>query len=170
MRRRSSRLALLTVIALALPVVAPFTAVAKQPTGCTSGTGLVFYPNPVVTSGNPALTDQNDADYAALNSQRVSVPLIGLDGSGFLRGTWANVVSETGNPAFETDCTFDYTRHDDRFEQVMAYYWVTQSQLYTRSLGFGVDAELAGNQRRSAARPHQPVGRGQLLCHRPSKG
>ncbi len=83
MHRRSYRLALMTVIALALPVVAPISAVAKQPTACTSGTGLVFYPNPVVTSGNTGLTDQNDADYAALNSQRVSVPLTGLDGSGF---------------------------------------------------------------------------------------
>jgi Zn-dependent metalloprotease len=39
--------------------------------------------------------------------------------------------------AFETDESFLYTRHDDRFEQVMAYYWVTQSQLYIQSLGFG---------------------------------
>jgi hypothetical protein len=140
MRRRSSRLALLTILALALPIVAPMTAAAKQPTGCTTGSGLVFYPNPVATSGNTALTDQNDADYAALNNERVRVTLTGLDGSGYLRGTWASVTTGTGDQAYETDCTYDYTRHDDRFEQVMAYYWVTQSQLYTRSLGFGTRA------------------------------
>jgi hypothetical protein len=138
MRRLSSRVALLTMLVLALPIAAPIPAMAKAPGGCTSGTGLVFNPNPVVTSRNLGLTDQDDADYAALNNERISVPLTGLDGSGYLRGTWANVISETGDAAYETDCTYEYTRHDDRFEQVMAYYWVTRSQLYLRSLGFGV--------------------------------
>jgi hypothetical protein len=136
------RLALMCALALSFSVLplAGLTVLAKQPAGCTSGEALVFFPNPVVSSGDESLTDRKDADYAALNGQRVSVPLVGLDGSGYLRGTWASVVSETGNPAYETDCTFDYTRHDDRFEQVMAYYWVTKSQLYLRSLGFGVSA------------------------------
>jgi hypothetical protein len=123
----------------ALVATAPLAATAKQPAGpCTTAEAMVFFPNPVVTSGNTNLTDNKDADSAVLNNQRVSVALTNLDGSGFLRGTWATVASETGNPAYETDCTYDYTRHDDRFEQVMAYYWVTQSQLYLRSLGFGV--------------------------------
>jgi hypothetical protein len=47
-----------------------------------------------------------------------------------------NVVSETGNPAFSPTNTFVYNRHQDEFEQVMAYYWLTQAQLYIRSLGF----------------------------------
>lgn len=136
------RMALICALALSFSVLplAGLTAAAKVPTGCTSGEGQVFFPNPVVSSGNENLTDQNDADYAALNNERVSVPLVGLDGSGYLHGTWASVTSGTGDLAYETDCTFDYTRHDDRFEQVMAYYWVTKSQLYLRSLGFGVTA------------------------------
>src|SRR5512141_3376244 len=136
------RLALICALALSMSVVplAGVTVLAKTATGCTSGEGLVFNPNPVVTSGDLSLTDQNDADYPALNNERVSVQLVGLDGSGYLRGTWASVTSGTGDLAYETDCTFDYTRHDDRFEQVMAYYWVTKSQLYLRSLGFGVTA------------------------------
>jgi hypothetical protein len=104
-----------------------------------------------VTSGNQDLTDRKDADYAALNSERVSRPLVGLDGSGYLRGQWAIIVSETGKPAYETDCTWNYTRSDDRFEQVMAYYWVTTSQLYTRGLGFGVNPgwpAINGDQQR----------------------
>jgi hypothetical protein len=151
MRSRRSRIALLTVLALALPVVAPISVLAKPPSGCTTATALVFDPNPVATSGNIFLTDQNDADYTALNNERVRVTLTGLDGSGYLRGTWATVVSETGDAAYETDCTYDYTRHDDRFEQVMAYYWTTKSQDYTRGLGFGVNAgwpAINGDQQR----------------------
>ena len=138
MRRRSSIFALGALVASLLPIAVPPLVAAKVPTGCTTGEGLVFYPNPVVTSGNTQLTDRKDRDYAALNNERVSVPLIGLDGSGYLRGRWAYVVNGTGDLAYEPDCTYDYTRHDDRFEQVMAYYWVTESQLYLRSLGFGV--------------------------------
>ena len=135
---RSIRRASVALLALALVAIAP-AASAKQPSGCTSGTALVFFPNPVVTSGDTTLTDRKDRDYAALNDERVEVPLIGLDGSGYLRGTWATVRSATGDAAYETDCTYNYTRHDDRFEQVMAYYWVTKSQEYTRGLGFGVN-------------------------------
>ncbi len=60
-----------------------------------------------------------------------------LDGSGYLRGTWANVQSATGTPAFSTTNTFIYTRHADQFEQVMGYFWVNQAQEYLQSLGFG---------------------------------
>ena len=63
--------------------------------------------------------------------------LTNLDGSGYLRGDWASVVGETGSPAYSPDNTFQYGRHDDRFEQVMAYYWVTAAQNYIQSLGFG---------------------------------
>ena len=151
MRRLSTRLAVLASLVTLLPLAAPIAAVAKPAGGCTSGTALVFNPSPLVTTGNQNLTDRRDADYPALNNERVSVPLIALDGSGYLRGTWATVVGETGNPAYETDCTWEYTRHDDRFEQVMAYYWVTKSQLYTRGLGFGVNAgwpAINGDQQR----------------------
>ena len=40
-----------------------------------------------------SLTDQKDADYAALQPAYKTVTLTDLDGSGFLRGRWANVVS-----------------------------------------------------------------------------
>jgi hypothetical protein len=65
------------------------------------------------------------------------VTLTNLDGSGRLSGDFATVVSETGNPAFSSTNTFRYTRHQDEFEQVMAYYWVTEAQKYIQSLGFG---------------------------------
>ncbi|MEO6058923.1 MAG: bacillolysin [Candidatus Limnocylindria bacterium] len=143
-RRSASRLALALLVSL-IAAIAPAAASARQPAGSGSeAEALVFFPNPVVSSGNTFLTDKKDADYAALNDERVSVTLTNLDGSGYLRGDWAYVIGETGDPAFETDGTYDYTRHDDRFEQVMAYYWVTRSQLYLQSLGFGVIPDWPG--------------------------
>ncbi len=97
----------------------------------------MFAPNPVASSGNQGLLDNKDADSAALTAELTAVVLTNLDGDGYLTGDWANVRSSTGPLAFETDESFLYTRSDDRFEQVMAYYWVTQSQLYLQSLGFG---------------------------------
>ena len=135
-----SRRALIAAIVGTLAIAAPVAVVAKQPSGCTTSEGLVFLPNPVVTSGSYAgLADNKDADSEAVNAERVSVQ---LTGRGYLRGTWASVTTGTGDLAYEPDCTFDYTRHDDRFEQVMAYYWVTKSQEYTRSLGFSASSGL----------------------------
>jgi len=128
-------------IGVAAALLAALTATAAwaaQPGSNTStGTGRVFFPNPVAQLRNEGLTDQKDADYAALAPAYRNVTLTELDGSGYLRGRWANVVSETGAPAFSTTNTFNYNRSQDEFEQVMAYYWVTQAQLYIQKLGFG---------------------------------
>jgi hypothetical protein len=125
-------------VALALLALFTSSAVAgKSGPGTSTGSGQVFLPNPVAVLGDQSLTDQRDADYAALQPAYRTVTLTNLDGSGYLRGDWANVLSETGNPAFSATNTFIYTRHDDRFEQVMAYYWVTEAQKYIQSLGFG---------------------------------
>lgn len=105
--------------------------------GTSTGTGQVFLPNPVAFLGDQTLTDQKDADYAALQPAYQVVTLTNLDGSGYLRGEWAYIRSETGDPAFSSDNIFIYSRNDDRFEQVMAYYWITESQKYIQSLGFG---------------------------------
>jgi hypothetical protein len=97
----------------------------------------VFFPNPVAYLQDQSLTDQKDADYPALQPAYFTVTLTNLDGSGYLRGDWANIVSETGNPAYSKTNTFVYNRSQDEFEQVMAYYWVTEAQKYIQSLGFG---------------------------------
>jgi hypothetical protein len=134
--RRAARLGTALLLAFTA-ALAPASLLARQSGGhCASPTGKVFMENPVASSGDTTLRDRKDADYARLNGERVIVQLPLLDDSGFLHGRYAYVVSSTGDPAFETDCTYSYTRHDDRFEQVMAYYWVTASQLYLRSLGF----------------------------------
>ncbi len=133
--RRLARLAIgLLIGALFLT---PTVFAGKSGNGASTGTGRVFLPNPVADLQDQTLTDQKDADYAALQPAYHIVTLTNLDGSGYLRGDWANIVSETGDPAYSPDNTFLYNRHDDRFEQVMAYYWVTEAQKYIQSLGFG---------------------------------
>ena len=97
--------------------------------------GKVFEPNPVVTLHDETLTDQKDRDYAALQPAYEVVTLTNLDGSGYLRGDYADVCG-TKNCAFSADGTYLFGRDHTWFEQVMAYYALTQAQLYIQSLGF----------------------------------
>ena len=125
---------LLATIAVAAMAVAAAVSAGGVP---PAATGKVFVPNPVQSTGNEGLTDQKDSDAAVPASAYYSVPLTNLDGSGYLHGDYATVVSETGNPAYSATGTFDYTRHQDEFEQVMAYFWVTEAEKYLQRLGFG---------------------------------
>jgi len=109
--------------------------VARNLLRFVSGSGMVFDPSPVSTSGVCTLTDNNDADYAALNDQRISRTLQGLDGSGYLEGPYVST-TPTKQRAYETSFVYNYTRSDDHFEQVMAYYHLDVCQRYIQSLGF----------------------------------
>jgi len=137
-RTRISIIASVSVAALAaaLATAAPATA-TKPSSGSSTGTGQVFMVNPVQSSGDQTLTDQMDSAAAVPNSAYATVTLHNLDGSGYLRGTWVNVVAETGTPAYSPTGSFAYRRDDDRFEQVMAYYFVDAAQRYLQGLGFG---------------------------------
>ena len=104
--------------------------------GAGAPQAAVFAVNPVQSSGNQDLVDDKDSATAVPASEYKTVTLTNLDGSGYLRGDWANVVSETGNPV-TAKTGYVFNRQDDGFEQVMAYYWVTQAQRYLQSLGFG---------------------------------
>ena len=130
-------LALLAVISLLVMSGGDANATKPGP-GSSTGSGRVFFPNPVAQLQDQTLTDQNDEDYAALQPAYRTKALTNLDGSGFLSGDWAVIISETGNPAYSATNSFSYNRHDDEFEQVMAYYWITEAQKYIQSLGFGV--------------------------------
>ena len=129
---------ILVVSVLCLSALAPVgPAMANKPgPGTSSGVGRVFLPNPVAFLQDQSLTDMKDADYPALQPAYQDVTLTNLDGSGYLHGDWATIVSETGNPAYSPTNIFNYNRHDDEFEQVMAYYWITEAQKYIQSLGF----------------------------------
>jgi hypothetical protein len=134
-----------------------FAAVAgagKVGNGSSTGSGTVFLPNPVQSLGDESLTDQKDSDAAVPAAAYHTVTLTNLDGSGFLRGAYANVYSSTGNLAFSPTNTFAYTRHQDEFEQVMTYYWITEAQKYIHSLGFG-ETRRPINNRPQAARINQ---------------
>ena len=113
------------------------SAVAKPGGTGSTGSAAVFKVNPVQSSGNQALTDQNDAAAAVPTSEYATVQLRNLDGSGYLRGSWAVIDSATGTPAYSSTNSYFYNRHQDQFEQVMGYFWVNQAQEYLQSLGFG---------------------------------
>jgi hypothetical protein len=136
---------LLAAVAVAAVVVASAGATKPGPGGST-GIGSVFVSNPVQSLGDESLTDQKDADSAVPAAAYYDVTLTHLDGSGFLSGDYATVTSETGSPAYSPTNTFRYTRHQDQFEQVMAYYWITQAQTYIHSLGFGDTRRPIDNQ------------------------
>src|SRR4249920_1306597 len=124
------------MVALAV-VAAAATLAASIGSDVSSGTGRVFFPNPVASLQDQSLHDQKDADYPTLQDAYRLVTLTNLDGSGYLRGDWATIVSETGNPAYSPTSTFTYNRHQDEFEQVMAYFWITEAQKYIQRLWFG---------------------------------
>jgi zinc metalloprotease ZmpB len=133
--------ALVVVAVLALATAG--AALATKPgSGMSSGTGRVFVPNPVQDLGIESLTDQQDADYAALAPAYHVVALTHLDGSGYLDGDYATIVAGTGSVAYSPTNTFLYDRHQDEFEQVMGYYWITEAQQYIQSLGFGTGKPL----------------------------
>jgi len=121
----------------ALLALAPSAQASKAGSDGSTGTASVFMVNPVQSSGDESLTDNKDADSAVPASAYATVQLRNLDGSGYLSGKWANVRTNTGPAAYSTSNQFLFTRHDDRFEQVMAYFWVNQAQEYLQSLGFG---------------------------------
>ncbi len=109
-------------------------AAAPAPTAST-GEATLFVPNAIVALRDDSLTDRKDADYPKLRAAYSLEPLTNLDGSGYLRGDYADVRG-SGGRAFEPDLSFVYGRDDGRFEQAMAYFAITEAQRYIQSLGF----------------------------------
>lgn len=103
-----------------------------------NGTGSVFDPNPVATSGVANLNyDNTQAPVAAITAQQQTVTLQGLDGSGFLTGTFADTSSSTQiTRAQSNTLTFNYNYLSPNFDETMAYYHVDTAQRYIQSLGF----------------------------------
>src|SRR6266700_7016840 len=140
------KLFLFLAVAALVTATAASASAANPGPGSSTGSGAVFVPNPVQSLGDESLTDEKDSDAAVPAAAYHDVTLTHLDGSGYLSGDYATVVSETGNPAFSPANTFRYTRHQDEFEQVMAYYWITEAQKYIHSLGFGESRRPIDNQ------------------------
>lgn len=108
------------------------------------GSGLVYQPNPIQSSGNTSLSDNNDNTSTALDAERVRVDLLGLDeGYDTLRGEFVDLVSLPGGlnvaDAVNPSRTYDYNRDQNQFEQVNIYSTVDSLVRYIESLGFNDD-------------------------------
>ena len=106
----------------------------KPGSGSSDGRAVVFAPNPAQDLGIQGLTDQRTPRRPrgiplgdAHRPRRIRIPAREV----------GDIRSETGNPAYSPANRFFYDRHQDEFEQVMAYYWITEAQRYIQSLGFG---------------------------------
>ena len=59
----------------------------------------MFSPNPFSSTGDFSLTHRKDADYADLEPAYKKAKLTNLDGSGFLRGDYVQILSARGKAA-----------------------------------------------------------------------
>jgi Zn-dependent metalloprotease len=99
-----------------------------------NGVGQVFDPNPVQTSDNHNLRDNNDSNSAVPSSEYFQVTLLDLTGSGYLDGPYAST-SPTSGRVFSATNQFIFQRNPDAFEEVMSYYHVDMFQRYLQSVG-----------------------------------
>ena len=100
-----------------------------------TGTGQVFLVNAVVAARDNTLRDHNDAASAVPPSAYRSVSLLGLDGTGFLDGSYASS-SATKRRVSSASETFVFDRSNDGFSETMGYYFLDYAQRYIQSLGF----------------------------------
>ncbi len=112
------------------------------------GVGMVFHPNPISTTGDISLVDNNDEDSEVLDNARMQVTLHLLDdASGKLKNQYVDLTAAgidsravpgyTPGMAQSVNGEFNYTRNDFRFEEVNAYYWITELSRYIAdTLGF----------------------------------
>lgn len=109
------------------------------------GAGLVFDPDPLTSAGveyGGDYQDGDDADTAALTGQLVQVTLRditqGSDGLHRLDGPYVRIEGDPHTvPAMPNADAFNFTRSDDRFEAVNAYYHIDKSRRYAQSLDVG---------------------------------
>ncbi len=111
-----------------------------------SGSGLGYNPNAVQQSGDTSLRDNADATSAALDSARVNLTLNHLSAATHqLKGSYVDItgVGVAGcnlpySPGLANEPTriYNYTRDDDRFEEVNVYAAIDGVQSWFQSLGF----------------------------------
>ncbi len=124
--------------------------IEKHETVATAtGSGYVFDPDPLTSSGapyGPPFIDSSDSDLTELNDERILVDLLeislGNDSNYRLEGPHVKI---TGGgslappyepPAIASSTDFTFTRGEDHFEAVNAYYHLDKSQRYVQSIGF----------------------------------
>lgn len=98
----------------------------------------VFDPNPVVTLNDPSLRDNDDAAPAVPPGAYIAVDLPDLDGGSTLSGPHVRIVDNESPTTMRADPngSLIFTRDQDGFEEVMAYFHLDRSQRYLQSLGY----------------------------------
>ncbi len=131
-----------------LTVINPETGeVDFQENRASFATGYVYIPNPIqrVGFGLGGFDDNNDADSFELTTVRSNVTLLGLTpAQDFLVGEYADLATldsvtapfDSIPDAEEPTGVFEYTRSDDRFEQVNTYFSIDGQQRYIQLMGF----------------------------------
>ncbi len=97
--------------------------------------GQVFLVNAIVATRDNSLRDQKDAAAAVPPTAYSSVTLLGLDGKGFLDGTYASSQASKRRVS-SANQSFVFDRSTDGFSETMGYYYLDYAQRYTQSLGF----------------------------------
>lgn len=100
------------------------------------GTGLVYDPNPTAQTGDLTIVDGNDATSPKLDNARFMVTLPRLDGTGNLRGEYADVSSRANMRVTSPNLAFAFARDDNRFNEVNAYFHIDAAQARLQALGF----------------------------------
>ena len=121
------------------------TPVSGKSIQAVDGAGLVFDPDPLTSAGveyGGDYQDGDDADTAALIGELVQVTLRditqGADGLHRLDGPHVRIEGDPHTvPAMPNPNTFNFSRSDDRFEAVNAYYHIDKSRRYAQSLNVG---------------------------------
>jgi Zn-dependent metalloprotease len=117
---------------------------AAPPETDSAVTAWVFLPDPLTSAnqnyGSP-YSDQNDQDVTELNAQRTQVQInVTLQNDTFfLRNAYASIEDYSAPfvaPAFSLSPSFNFTRAQDGFEDVNAYYHVNAIQQHMQQLGF----------------------------------
>ncbi|RMD97392.1 MAG: hypothetical protein D6812_15385, partial [Deltaproteobacteria bacterium] len=109
--------------------------------------GYVYDPNAVQDTNDTSFQDNGNADSPALTDARSLVTLRGLSGNQ-LTGPFVDLCAPAVSGAYKPACQaadpdgtppyeFDFTRGDDRFEEVVVYYAIDSLQRYIQeTLGF----------------------------------
>lgn len=140
---------------------------AQNRMSAIDGQGEVFRPDPLTSAGvsygfNGQYMDNNDADAPELTAELETVTLrdITMDINNIytLEGPYCVVEDIVGHGLsmpVSADGNFSYTRSDDEFEGVMAYYYIDMLNRYADDLGyhapgldsFRIDPHGEGNSR-----------------------
>jgi len=117
---------------------------AAPPETDSTVTAWVFNPDPLTSAnqnyGAP-YSDQNDQDVAELNAQRapVQINVTFQNDTFFLRNEYASIEDYSLPniaPAYSLSPQFNFTRAQNGFEDVNAYYHITTMQLHMQDLEF----------------------------------